>query len=123
MQLGTFTRSWRWQPAPPGVELGYRFIGFTGHAVCGCCDECWEQAKPLMGAALAEVEAAIPEAFTGYPPRFERYDNAQCTRCGWTGHEGQMKGRRTLMGDGTYPGGAQPATPLFTLTPRAEVAL
>jgi len=94
----------------PGVELAQRFVNFLGHATVGCCRECWEAAQPLLVSALDAVKAEIPEAITGKAPRFKRFDNAHCTACGWTGHEGQMRPRRTLMGDGRYPGGC-PACP------------
>lgn len=87
----------------PGIELADRFITIKGHITVGCCRECWDRVKPLVVAAIADVRAEIPEAITGQPPRFKKYDRRKCGKCGWEGHDGQLGMLPALMG-GQYPG-------------------
>jgi len=86
-----------------GVDIARRFISIQGHANLGCCNACWEVVKPHLAEKLAGVRAAIPEAITGVAPRFKRYTNQECVKCGWKGHEGQMGMLPALMG-GLYSG-------------------
>ena len=51
------------------------------------------------------VQAEFPKHWEAASHKFRRYDNRACTRCGWSGHDGQMRPLRTFMGDGFYPGG------------------
>lgn len=85
-----------------GYDLAHRFVTTKGYASLGCCVECWKVAQPLLAEALKDVRAEIPTAILGAPNRLKRYGNRVCTKCGWTGHEGQMRQRHTLMGDGKY---------------------
>ena len=71
----------------------------------GCCHTCWTKLKPVVGIALADVHAELPEELTGVPPRHKCFRRQKCTRCGWEGHEGQMRKLPTLTGDGAYYGG------------------
>lgn len=86
-----------------GIELADRFIRFEGRPAIGCCRSCMDAALPRLREALAGVEAELPEALMGFPPKFKRYKNMKCSTCGWQGHEGQMKRSPCLMGGGTYP--------------------
>lgn len=88
-----------------GFELAERFVTTRGYATLGCCEECWKQIQPALADSLAGVEAEIPEKITGAAPSFVRYQNRHCTKCGWTGHEGEMRKLPTLMRDGYFPGG------------------
>lgn len=88
-----------------GVELADRFISMQGYATLGCCNACFEKALPLLKSVLKDVRAQIPESLSGLPTRFKRFDRRKCKKCGWIGHEGEMRQLRTLMGDGYYPGG------------------
>lgn len=87
-----------------GVELAIRVVRMKGYPTLGCCTSCFEKIKPDLLEALKPIEAELPEALTGEPPRFKRYDNRFCTKCGWEGHEGQMRMLPALFG-GKYPGG------------------
>lgn len=87
-----------------GVELADRFVRIGGRATLGCCGSCWNKVKPFLADALRDIRAEIPEAITGYPPRWVRYDNRKCSKCGWEGHEGEMGRLPVMMGRGTYPG-------------------
>ncbi len=86
-----------------GLEFAYRFVTMKGYPSLGCCVDCWNKIKPFAAKSLAEVKAVIPEAITGFPPRFTYQSNMRCLSCGWEGHEGQMIHEPTIMGNGTYP--------------------
>jgi hypothetical protein len=86
-----------------GVDLRHQFISMRGHANLGCCNDCFAKAKPILAMALGGVQAEVPDSITGQSPTFKRYDNVQCQKCQWTGHEGQMGLCHAIMG-GTYPG-------------------
>lgn len=88
-----------------GFQFRHDFIEMKGYPSLACCRECFTVLKPFLAAELESVRAVIPEAITGHPPRFTRLDNKRCTQCGWTGHEGEMRRRRTILGDGTYAAG------------------
>lgn len=72
-----------------GVELARRFVVITGIPTLGVCRACWEGIQPHLATVLADVEAEIPEAITGYPPRYRRWELRKCLKCEWQGHEGQ----------------------------------
>lgn len=86
-----------------GVELKRSFVRMQGYVSVGCCSECFAKYKPAIAEALKNIPAEIPEAIAGIKPLYKKYDNRQCSKCGWTGHEGQMGKSLTLMGDGYYP--------------------
>lgn len=73
-----------------GIELAERFLSVKGYVSLGCCRECMDFMKPFLTEALADVRAEIPENITGHAPRFLWYRNQHCTKCEWSGHEGQM---------------------------------
>lgn len=87
----------------PGLEMGVSHL--QGHAGCGGCRECVETITPALTEALRGVQAQVPEKLRaeGEPIR-KRHPNKHCTKCGWSGHEGEMGQLRTVMGDGYYPG-------------------
>jgi hypothetical protein len=87
-----------------GVDFGRGFVVVEGYATLGCCASCKDAIAPTLKRMLENVRAEIPERMFGMSPRFKRYDNRKCKKCGWEGHEGQMGKLRTLMGDGWYPG-------------------
>lgn len=86
-----------------GVELAYRSVIIRGHVTVGCCSQCWETVKPFVLTALESVKAQMPEALTGHPEKYTRYDKRKCSSCGWEGHEGEMGFLPALMG-GNYRG-------------------
>ncbi|MGI9492556.1 MAG: hypothetical protein ACR2QF_09175 [Geminicoccaceae bacterium] len=88
----------------PAVELADRNVSIQGRVSNGCCSDCWKDIKPFLSDALNEVSAEIPEAITGYPPKFKRQKNRHCTQCDWEGHEGEMRLLPALF-EGRYPGG------------------
>lgn len=88
-----------------GYELADRSVTIRNYATLGCCHECWMRIQPELARTLSDVRAEIAEQITGRPPTLIRYKNRQCTKCGWTGHEGEMRKLPTLMGDGYYAGG------------------
>lgn len=89
-----------------GYELADRFVTFKGHVSVGGCVSCVDQALPTIVESLRGVEAEVPERLRADgEPRRVRHHNVHCTKCGWDGHEGQMRRHRTVFGDGTYPSG------------------
>lgn len=93
------------KPRPvQGVELAHRFVSVNMHVTLGGCLTCVERCVPAICAALVGVPVAVPDKLRALgQPRRVRHDNRHCKKCGWTGHEGQMRYERTLMGDGTFP--------------------
>lgn len=88
------------------VEMADRFVRIQNHISLGACSECAEEAQPAITAALADVQAQVaPEIAAQDRPTWKRYSRKECPDCGWQGHEGEMRQLRTMMGDGTYPGG------------------
>lgn len=87
-----------------GVELAKRFVTMQGHATLGCCSDCFKRIQPALIEKLADVHAEISKGITGTDPAFKRFDKMTCEKCGWTGHEGQMRLLRAIM-DGNYSGG------------------
>lgn len=86
-----------------GVELADRFVIMQGNPAVGCCNECFEQVKPFLAAALENIPCQVSERITGHPTRWKRYKKRECSKCGWTGHEGQLGKLPAMMG-GFYPG-------------------
>lgn len=93
------------------VELADRFVRVENMLNLGCCADCMVDMAGVLAEALRGVRAEVPPrlAVDGRPP-WRRYMRSQCPSCGWEGHEGEMRQLRTVMGDGTYPGGC-PACP------------
>lgn len=88
----------------PGFELARRFVSMAGYADLGGCESCVRPVLPVIAEALRGVRAEVPEALhADREPRWRRFPKRACTKCGWTGHEGQMGRLRTILGDGTYP--------------------
>ncbi len=69
----------------------------------GCCNECWSVVKEPLLKELSAFPVELPEHLTGFPPRFKKYDNRKCSKCGWIGSERLMGRKRTMIGDGWYP--------------------
>jgi hypothetical protein len=90
----------------PGIEMAQRFVTVEGHAAVGGCTDCADAAADAITAELANAPCELPPHLrpAGAPPK-RRYDRKRCTKCGWEGHEGEMRRLRTVLGDGTYPGG------------------
>lgn len=88
-----------------GVELADRFVRIRGHVTIGCCAEFWDAVRPKLAARLEGIKAEVAKEITGHPPKWKRFPKRRCKKCGWEGHEGQMRRRNTLMGEGTYPAG------------------
>lgn len=87
------------------VDLDRGFVTVQNHISVGFCDTCLPRVQPVLLPLLENVRAEFPTHWAGTPQRFRRYDNRECTACGWAGHEGQMRPMRTLMGNGSYAGG------------------
>ncbi len=87
-----------------GFEFAKRFIRMDGYPALGCCRACFDSMQPALKRALANVVAQVPDllAAEGRPP-WRRYQRTRCTKCEWTGHEGQLGKLQALMG-GWYPG-------------------
>ena len=87
-----------------GFDLARRFVSVDGHARVGGCAAC---VAPLLGdiaEALRGVPAEVPEALRAEgEPRRKKHGNRHCKKCDWSGHEGEMRWERTMMGDGKYP--------------------
>jgi len=93
-----------------GVDFGRGFVVMQRRATLGCCWDCWLKLADKIRAELSDVRAEIPAYITGHPPKWRRFDRVKCTKCGWEGHEGEMRQLQTLMGDGKYPGGCPKCT-------------
>lgn len=87
-----------------GIELADRFISVQGSVTLGGCVECMATVRPVLVEALRGVPVELPDQLVaeGDPQRRRRL-NRHCKKCDWTGHEGQMKWDRTLMGNGRFP--------------------
>jgi hypothetical protein len=87
-----------------GIDLGWQFVQMEGYAVCGGCEECVTPLLSDIAEALRGVSAEVPPQVRadGEPVR-TKYGNRHCKKCDWSGHEGEMRWERTLMGDGKYP--------------------
>jgi hypothetical protein len=90
-----------------GIDFGLSFVKMDGwYPELGCCACCVDVVQPCLVAELENVPAQLPARLTATGvSRWSRCGNRRCTQCGWTGHEGQMRRGRTVMGDGTYPAG------------------
>lgn len=88
-----------------GIETKDSFIRVQGHISCGGCAECMEALRPTLTAALADVQAQVPDAISAEGrTSWKRFDDVECNHCGWEGHEGLVGPVRTMFGDGFYPG-------------------
>lgn len=85
-----------------GVELADRFVVMTGYPTLGCCNNCYSKLQPILKDQLSGVQAKLPEELRG-ETTYDKKDNMECTKCGWTGHEGEMGMLQAIMG-GEYPG-------------------
>lgn len=84
------------------VEMGRSHV--IGYVKLGGCNDCMTSLKPHLVEAVSGLRCQVPPPLdTPDRPRWRRYDNRVCTKCGWTGHEGQMGRDRTVMGDGWVP--------------------
>ena len=92
----------------PGYDLAESFIRVDGYPKVGACSDCINRLMPFIVAALdgMEIEVKVP----GEICKWRRLRNRKCTKCGWSGHEGEMKKERALMGDGWYPAGCPNCT-------------
>jgi hypothetical protein len=88
-----------------GVELADEFVIIERQATLGCCDKCWKQIRPILCSELKanKIKAEIHKGITGEEPRYKRLRDRKCSKCEWTGHEGEMGRRPTIMGNGSYP--------------------
>ena len=86
-----------------GFDCDAGFVIMDGYISKGFCGACQPRVVPVLLQQLVGIRAELPEGLTGRKPDFLRYDNKECTSCGWTGHEGQMLPVPALMG-GHYKG-------------------
>lgn len=89
-----------------GFEFAVRFIRVEGSLSLGACEECCATTLDALKANLRGVRSEIPELLRPEGgAAFKRFDKRHCTKCGWLGHEGEMRKIPTLFGEGYYPGG------------------
>lgn len=87
----------------PGFELARRFVNIQGSPWLGGCRPCMDAVLPHLREALRDVRAQLPDDLRAEgAQRYVRRENRRCTKCGWTGHEGQMGMAPSLMGP-LYP--------------------
>jgi hypothetical protein len=88
-RAGTVNRS---RPlAFPGVEMSTRPLT-VGLVHLGACRECMAAVTPVLVDALRDVIAETPtELSAPGRPMYRRHGIRHCTRCGWAGHDGQMR--------------------------------
>lgn len=86
-----------------GYEFAERVVSIAGYPTTGCCADCFHRLSAIVSDVVSELECQVSERITGHKNRWARWQNRECSKCGWEGHEGQMGRRRTLFGDGTYP--------------------
>lgn len=87
------------------VEMADRFVRMENHLTLGCCQDCAQELRPLIAAALADVQAQVPDHIAAQGrPKWKKHGRRECPDCGWQGHEGEMRLLRAVMG-GMYPGG------------------
>lgn len=86
------------------IDFDDSFLIIRGHLGVGACRTCVDEAMPHLQRALMHVLAQVPEPLAAPGrPKLERYDRRRCTKCGWSGHEGQMGKLRALI-SGYYRG-------------------
>jgi hypothetical protein len=74
-----------------GIDLADRSkTGSVSRATLGCCDDCWEVAKPALLHELSTIRAEFPKSLTGHWRRFIRSCAVTCS-CGWEGHRQQCR--------------------------------
>ncbi len=54
------------------------------------CTSCWDECGSAFHTALQDKEVELPASFMGYEPRFKRYEEMDCRKCAWKGHEGLL---------------------------------
>lgn len=92
-----------------GVELADRFVTIQGRATVGCCKECFDIVKPYLKAKLEDMQVELSKPLLGQlgmegDPKWKKWPKARCKKCGWEGHEGELRNIPAVMG-GYYKGG------------------
>lgn len=92
-----------------GLDFDSSLVKIMNHTSLGCCNECYELGKTSIAATLLKVKAEIAPVLMNpvhkWTPKYKRWDNMECTRCGWTGHQGEMTEESTLFDNGKYKAG------------------
>lgn len=87
-----------------GYEFVERFVVMEGYPSLGCCRSCWDAVCDDVHSEFVFIRAQMPEEVVTRSTKFIRYSNCECSACGWTGHDGQLRRLRALM-RGDYAGG------------------
>jgi hypothetical protein len=73
-----------------GIELVHTFVSIKNYANLGCCIDCWNKISPYLVPILNMLEVDAPEVLLGQPAKWKKWMKAECTACGWMGHEGDF---------------------------------
>lgn len=73
-----------------GIDLVHTFVSIKNCANLGCCVDCWNKISPHLVPMLNTFDVDAPEALLGQPAKWKKWRKAECTACGWTGHEGEL---------------------------------
>lgn len=88
-----------------GYELASRFVTVQGYPTLGGCSDCIHKLLHALRSELDGVRAELPkELRTESSPAMTRWPSVECTKCGWHGHEGELRELNAVMG-GKYRGG------------------
>lgn len=99
----TYTRNSRYhRKGEPNYKRPKRLWGARVNGETMCMD-CWRKIQPTIVSALRDRPVYMPPSWDEDRPLYAQFNNMECTKCGWTGHEGEMGRDPTMMGDGYYP--------------------
>ena len=87
-----------------GIEFQDSFVTMKGYISTGACKTCVDRLMPHIETVLADLPHER-KWWPGQVSKWKRNRNHLCTKCGWTGHEGEMRRTQTLVGDVDYPSG------------------
>jgi len=103
-----------------GIEFNRGIVSVQNHISAGGCSDCVKQILPHVKELVSHLPIELPECLRGERV-YKKFKNRKCLKCGWLGHEGQMRDVQALMG-GYFKGGC-PNCPAENGFMRSEINL